>query len=163
MDKQNTPSFIGFILSDKDGRKIEIVEIFEGAFKEFLKMDEDGSELELIPMFVSAMEKFSTAIHFSDLSNFTLKNSHIKMQIFPFEFFTVAFFVKKELDLEDYLLEIRKFFQSLYRRFQMVFIQFKETGYFKTNEKILSQGKKWLLELNNYFVSIQLNQIEETL
>lgn len=152
-------SFLGFIISDKEGLPILSVEIYEGFFKSFLKTkDRKGSlDHELIPAFISAMEKFSDEINIKNLPGFTFKGTNVTIQTFSFERFTITLFMNYDTNIKSLKNYIQEWFKAFLEKNSLGFDFFFKTGNIHEVSKLKDEATEWLDELNKKYRVLAFN------
>ncbi len=169
--QENTPSFIGCLVADKQGKTLLRFEIFDGAIQYYLNSNniDDCEEinpdldLELIPMFVSALEKFSKNINLKDLSGLKLKGTGVKLQIFPYDKFTITCFINPIIDLKNVKTKFRQYFDSMFENYQQELKLSMETGYMENISHLSDLGREMLKELNKFVYIIEFKNLVKNL
>ncbi len=154
------PPFLGFFLSDKDGKTLLTVEVHEDALKEFFTIDAIDNhmfDVELIPMFISALEKFSQEINIEDLRGFKLKGKNQTMHIFSYEVFTFTIFTNPYINMKPIKEEIQQYFEDVVENDKAIFMNALTTGQVDTLLPILIKAKGWLSDLNKKYQNMILN------
>lgn len=159
LDKKTIPSFLGFMIADKDGKTAIATEVFEGAFKLCLKpeYEEHFADPELIPMFISALEKFSSEINIKNLSGFKLRGSNIMMHTFHYDLFTVTLFMNTDINLKPFKDEINQWFDALFIKYKFEFEKSLYIGDVSKLEQVKSEGRLWLNQLNQKYEEMAIN------
>lgn len=149
------PNIIGFIIADKEGRKILDVEIFNGAIEHYLRENLDPSQsskpldIDLLPMFMSALEKFSGEFNMDNFSKLILKGHCLKMEAICFERYTVSIFTNPHFDISSIRFRLIEFLEEWFSSYCDAF----ETPFCKASFEILhslkSHGISLLERLNN--------------
>ncbi|MBD3215176.1 MAG: hypothetical protein GF311_21395 [Candidatus Lokiarchaeota archaeon] len=155
--KKEIPAFIGFFISDENGKTFSKAELYDGALKEFLAnkdlrdLDDGEFDAELIPMFISALEKFSREINIKNLSGFNLEGINLKMYIFNYDSFTITLFVHPDINLEVIEYKIKRFFSELFEKYEREFETFLQTGKSSKGTEIKKKSRRWLEKLNERY------------
>jgi hypothetical protein len=151
----NAPTFIGSVISDKNGKTIAIFEAFKGALEYFIKKDikdiekRNNFDIELIPMFISALELFSDQICIENLAGIKLKGTNIKMHsVFCFSQFTITLFLNPYVCIKPYENVICDYFSDLFEKYEE---ELKNSLKISSNDfisQIELKGREWLREFN---------------
>jgi len=156
----SAPTFIGCMISDKDGKTIAIFEAFNGALEYFIKKDIKDIEkrmnfdIELIPMFICALELFSDQICIENLAGIKLKGTNIKMHsIFCFNQFTITFFLNPFIHIKPYENMICDYFSDLFEKYKEEFENMLKLSSNEIISQIELKGRKWLRELNELYLN----------
>ncbi len=156
----NAPTFIGCVISDKNGKTVAIFELFKGALEYFIKQNikdiekRTNFDIELIPMFICALELFSDNICIENLEGIKLKGTNIKMlSIFRFSQFTITLFLNPFIRIKSYEKVISDYYSDLFEKFEE---KFEDVLKFKPNDfisQIELKGREWLRELNESYLN----------
>ena len=156
----NAPTFIGCVISDKNGKTIAIFEAFKGALEYFIKKDikdiekRNNFDIELIPMFICALEHFSDQICIENLAGIKLKGTNIKMHsVFCFSQFTITLFLNPFIRIKPYENVICDYFSDLFEKYEE---DFKDILKLSSNDfisQIEIKGREWLRELNEAYLN----------
>lgn len=156
----SAPTFIGCMISDKDGKTIAIFEAFKGALEYFIKKDIKDIEkrmnfdIELIPMFICALERFSDQICIENLAGIKLKGTNIKMHsIFCFSQFTITFFLNPFIRIKPYENVICDYFFDLFEKYKEEFENILKLSSNDFISQIELKGREWLRKLNESFLN----------
>ena len=152
--------FLGFFLSDKDGKTLITTEVYEGALKDYFtnnSSDNPMFDVELIPMFISALEKFSQEINIEDLNGFKLVGKNQTMHIFGTEVFTFTIFSNPNINMKSIKSEIQTFFENMIQDNRDILLEALSSGYVDPINPIAENAKKWLDNLNHKYKDMVLN------
>jgi hypothetical protein len=158
----NIPPFVGYFISDKDGKVWYTVELYEGALKKYILANPDVNRaqplnIDLIPLFITALEKFSSEINIKDLSGFSLMGNNLKMQIYDMTKYTVTIFMNPNINIKSIEYKLQDYFINLFRKYERTFDKAIQTGMVEQVDQLLSDGKKWLAGLNEEYNHMILN------
>jgi len=155
--KKEIPLFIGFFISDENGRTILIIELYKGVLNEYLsepklqEFQKRSMNIELIPMFISALQKFSKEINIKSLSGFILKGINLKMQIIIFGKYTVTFFINPNIYLKPIEYKIKNYFLELFDDYEVQLEHFKDSGSLLKDTEIKEKCLKWMKKMNQEY------------
>jgi GTPase SAR1 family protein len=160
---ESIPPFIGYLISDSDGKTLAIVELEENLLTSILenqteREDADQSfDIELIPMFISALEKFSKEINIQDLSDFSLNGINLNMHIYNFHDFVVTLFLNPNTHIKPLEYFIKNHFIDLFKKYEEEFALFVDHGSLSIRERLKEEESEWLNELNDSYKRDQFN------
>ena len=156
------PPLIGCLISDKDGKSLVSFEIFEGAIQHFIqdknmnKNTDIGNslDLDLIPMYTSAIEMLTRELNIKGIPYIEVNGSNLKLRIiFYFENFTIVMFLNPSMEFALIENEVKNYFLNLFEEFRE---DLNDTKKFSSKEflKFIDRvGWRWLLELNEIYLS----------
>ena len=154
------PPFLGFFLSDKDGKTLFTVEEQENILKEYFtnqKSDNPLFDIELIPMFISALEKFSQEINIKDMAGFKLKGKNQTMQIFTYDYYTFTLFTNPNINLKPIKDKIQSYFEEMINSNKKLFDTALSTGSIDPILPFSIKSKEWLTKLNEDYQEMIIN------
>ncbi|QEE16616.1 GTPase domain-containing protein [Promethearchaeum syntrophicum] len=157
---EEIPSFLGFLIADRNGRTISATEVYEGAFGLFLKYNDEvekGNELDLIPMFISALEKFAEEINIMDLPGFKLEGSNLKIHTIKYDICTLCLFMRNDVNFNSVKKEVFAWFDNLMETYQDKLKQSIESGNMVYSSSLHSEAKKWLEQMNKNYDDLLIN------
>ncbi len=156
---ESLPPFIGFIMGDKAGKTLIVVEIEDNALKKFINpSNKSGTiEIDLIHMFISALEIFSNQLNIKDLPGFDLKGTNIKVHTFNFELLTVTLFMKHDTNIKLFKSYIHIWLDKLITKYQKKMTITIRTGDLSYMSEIKREGIVWLKELNEKYKLMAFN------
>ncbi|TXT59103.1 MAG: hypothetical protein BAJALOKI2v1_250009 [Promethearchaeota archaeon] len=157
------PPFLGYFISDRDGKTMAIIELEDNLLTSIMKSTSQNEQrsqsfdIELIPMFISALEKFSHEINIKDLSDFSLSGINLKMHIFNFDRFTITLFLNPSTNIKPLEYFIKNHFIDLFNRYEEEFELFIKHGSTSIRESLKQEEEDWLEELNQRYRKDQFN------
>lgn len=157
------PSFLGLLISDKDGRTLLKIESNENILYNLLFSMKDprtspiSTDLDLIPMFISALEKFSIELNIHDLSGFDLSGSNLKLYIINYENFNLILFMNPDVNFEPFQIKIRNYFHNIFEQHEDLFNKCLKTGQIDILDPISEIIEKWLKDFNNTYQEMIIN------
>ena len=157
---EEMPPFLGFFLSDKDGKTLFTAEVYEGVLKDYFTNETSKNpmfDIELIPMFISAIEKFSKEINIEDLKGFKLEGRNQNMYIFGFENFTFTVFFNPNINMKPIKKEIQDYFENMVHQNREIFLEVINSGLIDPVQPIASDAKNWLDNLNKKYKDMIIN------
>ncbi len=159
--KTEIPPFIGYFISDENGRSLVTTEIKNGALgyylKEFNNLENimtkkkkseiDRFDVELIPMFISAIIKFAMELNIKNLNGFSLEGENLKLQIFEFDLNKLGIHIEDFSEIENRKITFSKYIVILFLNpsINMKYIKNDINEYF---ESFLKDNKNNLLEIS---------------
>lgn len=149
------PNVIGFIIADKEGRKILDIELFHGAIEYYLRENLEPSQsskkldVDLLPMFISALEKFSGEFNMDDFSKLVLKGECLKMEAICFERYTVSVFTNPHFDTSNVRFALIEFLEGWFSSYCDVFERPFCKNSFEVLQSLKMNGITLLQRLNN--------------
>ncbi len=159
----NIPYFLGFIISDKDGRTLLNAESSESILHKILfsikKADPTtiSTDLDLIPMFISALEKFSIELNIHDLSGFDLSGSNLTLCVLSYDIYNVIIFMNPDVNFKPFETRIRNYFSNIFEEYTQLFNKALKTGQTDILSPIIEDAKNWLDNLNKSYKSMVIN------
>jgi DNA-binding MarR family transcriptional regulator len=163
LSPEEIPSFIGALISDKDGRTLLKIELNEDYLKKFLfkreNLDPSSilADLDLIPMFISALEKFSMELNIHDLSGFNLSGSNLKLNIISYDLYNVILFMNPDVNIDPLKIRIQNYFNNIFDEHNELFNKCLKTGQTDLLSPILKETKNWLEDINKTYQNMIIN------
>jgi len=154
--KLKVPPFIGFTVTDKNGKVVLISEVFDGAIDQIIKENNpkdkinEDIDIELIPLFFCALEKFSSQFNFQDITGINLKGNIVNMEIFDYDKYNVVLFLNPDINIKPLEYKIKDFFSNLFKKYGEKLhksLLLAETNAFS---EVNEFANKWLEEINKY-------------
>lgn len=151
--KLKIPPVLGFMISDKNGKILILIEnekdIIENFFKRNLEGKIEGDfSIELIPMFFSALEKFSSQFNFKDISKLNFEGMFINIQLFQFESFNITFFFNPDINLNPLKEEISMYFKEFFRIYHKELEIANKNFFINATPKLNKVLADWHQEIN---------------
>lgn len=156
------PPLIGCLISDKDGKSLVSFEIFEGAIQHLMKdkyLDKNTNsenllDVDLIPMYISAIEMLTKELNIKGVPFIEVNGSNLKLRILLyFEHFTIIMFLNPSTDFVLIEKEVKNYFLNLFEEFREDLSDVKKFSSKEFLKFIDRVGWRWLLELNEIYLS----------
>jgi hypothetical protein len=157
------PPLIGCLISDKDGKSLVSFETFEGAIQYFVKDQplinnahtKNTLDVDLIPMYTSAIEMLTRELNIKGVPYVEVNGLNLKLRLlFYFENFTIVMFLNPSMDFALIEDEVKNYFLNLFEEFREDLKDIKKYSSKKFLEFIDRVGWRWLLELNEIYLSL---------
>ncbi|MEX2684059.1 MAG: GTPase domain-containing protein [Candidatus Sigynarchaeota archaeon] len=146
------PPFIGFFISDLNGRTILVVEYKDNMLKQCLGIDEDKN-FDLIPPFISALTSFSKEIRLVNMADFKIKGQNAIMYVFEHDQYNLIMFLNIDTNIDAVKAEIQAFFTSLIKKYSKELDNAMATGNVARLSHVKSEAKDWLIHLDENYVA----------